>query len=136
MSATATKKPSVFYATGTRKTSSARIFLKPGSGKITINQKSPTEYFKSFGAMEKILSPFKTLDCEKKWDTYITVKGGGTTGQTEAIRHGLARALLISDESNKPSLKEKGFLTRDPRRVERKEYGLKKARRSPQFSKR
>lgn len=126
----------VYYATGRRKTSAARVFLKPGSGKVTINGKKPEDYLCRPTSLYIIQQPIDTVNQKGKFDVYITVKGGGETGQAGAIRHGLARALVAVDESNRPALKEAGFLTRDSRMVERKKYGLHKARRSSQFSKR
>lgn len=130
-------KDTVYYATGKRKTSSARIFLKPGSGKITINGKDADTYIETPTGRVTIRNPFQVTDTKNKFDAYITVKGGGTTGQVEAIRHGIARALLAVDEDTyRAPLKKAGFLTRDSRMVERKKYGQHKARKSTQFSKR
>lgn len=126
----------VYYATGRRKTSTARVFLKPGAGKITINGKAADEYLTTPSAKASIHVPFSTTDTKGKFDAYITVKGGGSTGQAEAIRHGLSRALMVSDEELRGVLKKAGLLTRDSRKVERKKYGLHGARRKPQFSKR
>ena len=116
---------STFYGTGRRKSSVARVYLTPGSGKITINKKDMDDYFG--------LEVTSTAD---KYDVKVTVHGGGFTGQAGAIRHGIARALNQADEDFRPVLKKAGFLTRDSRMKERKKYGLKKARRAPQFSKR
>ncbi|MCB0384113.1 MAG: 30S ribosomal protein S9 [Bdellovibrionales bacterium] len=126
----------VYYATGRRKTSAARVFLKPGSGKITINGKPAEQYLTTPSGKSSILVPFNTTDTKNKFDAYVTVRGGGTTGQAEAIRHGLSRALMVADESLRGTLKKAGPLTRDSRKVERKKYGLHGARRRPQFSKR
>ncbi|MCB0363782.1 MAG: 30S ribosomal protein S9 [Bdellovibrionaceae bacterium] len=126
----------VYYATGRRKTSAARVFLKPGSGKITINGKPAEQYLTTPSGKSSILVPFSTTDTKNKFDAYVTVRGGGTTGQAEAIRHGLSRALMVADESLRGPLKKAGLLTRDSRKVERKKYGLHGARRRPQFSKR
>lgn len=126
----------VFYATGRRKTSAARVFLKPGTGKFTINNKPAEEYLTTNSAKACLVMPFVTTDTRNKFDARITVTGGGITGQAEAIRHGLSRALLAFDETLRGPLKKVGLLTRDPRMVERKKYGLHKARRRPQFSKR
>lgn len=124
------------YGTGRRKTSCARVFIKPGKGVVTINGKDPDSYFQR-GTLRMIsLQPLATIGAEGKFDLYITVKGGGKTGQAGAIRHGLSRALCEFDETNRPALKKKGFLTRDSRAVERKKAGKPKARKSPQFSKR
>jgi len=124
------------YGTGRRKTSCARVFIKPGKGSVTINGKDPDAYFNRDTLRMISLQPLETIDAEGKFDLYITVKGGGKTGQAGAIRHGLSRALCEYDETNRPALKKKGFLTRDARAVERKKAGKPKARKSPQFSKR
>jgi len=125
-----------YYATGRRKTSVARVFLKPGTGKVTINGKPSGQYLTTPSAKASLQVPFNTTNTKDKFDAYITVKGGGCTGQAEAIRHGLSRALMISDETLRGVLKKAGLLTRDSRKVERKKYGLHGARRRPQFSKR
>lgn len=124
------------YGTGRRKTSCARVFIKPGKGAVTINGKDPDSYFQRDTLRMISLQPLETISAEGKFDLYITVKGGGKTGQAGAIRHGLSRALCEFDEANRPALKKKGFLTRDSRAVERKKAGKPKARKSPQFSKR
>ncbi len=125
-----------FYATGRRKKSVARVCLTPGTGVITINGRSIDEYF-GLDTLKLIVSqPLVTTNNEGKLDVDCKVTGGGYTGQAGAIRHGIARALLEVNEANRPALKAEGFLTRDPRMKERKKYGLKKARRAPQFSKR
>ena len=126
----------VYYATGKRKTSAARVFLKEGSGKISINGKDQSDYLLTKTAKTVVNQPLKLVNMNTKFDAYITVKGGGTTGQTEAIRHGIARALLAFDENLRGSLKKSGYLTRDSRMVERKKYGHHKSRKSTQFSKR
>jgi len=125
-----------FYASGKRKTSSARIFMKPGSGKITINDKPAEKYTEIKSRALKVLQPFVVTNTLGKFDAKITVAGGGVNGQTEAVRLGLARALVLFDAENRAALKKAGFLTRDSREVERKKYGKHKARRSTQFSKR
>lgn len=127
---------SVYYATGRRKTSSARVFLRPGSGKVKINGKPGDEYFETPSGRAAVQQAFSTADMKNKFDAYITVKGGGVTGQSEAIRHGIARALVSADEALRGVLKKAGLLRRDSRMVERKKYGLHKARKSTQFSKR
>lgn len=124
------------YGTGRRKTSCARVFIKPGKGVVTINGKDPDSYFQRDVLRMISLQPLETIGAEGKFDLYITVKGGGKTGQAGAIRHGLSRALCEFDEGNRPALKKRGFLTRDSRAVERKKAGKPKARKSPQFSKR
>ena len=131
------KKPVTFYGSGRRKTSSARVFLKSGKGRFTVNKREMVkDYFTKPEQVHVVLSPLKVLNLEKSFDVFSTVKGGGITGQAEALRHGLARALLKADESHRAVLKAKGFLTRDSRMVERKKYGRHKARKSTQFSKR
>lgn len=126
----------VYYATGRRKSSAARVFLKPGNGKITINGKSPSDYLTTASGKAAIKAPFLVTETKDRYDALITVKGGGPTGQSEAIRHGLSRALVVANESFRGALKKAGFLTRDAREVERKKYGLHGARRRPQYSKR
>ena len=125
-----------FYGTGRRKKSVARVRLYPGTGAITVNGKSVDEYFGLETLNLIINQPFGVTGNEGKFDIVANVKGGGLSGQAGAIRHGVSRALLVADEANKPALKAAGFLTRDPRMKERKKYGLKGARRAPQFSKR
>lgn len=125
-----------FYGTGRRKTSVARVFLKPGNGVITVNGISLNDYFKTDSLRKSAMSPFVLLNVLNKIDAYVTVKGGGVTGQAQAIRHGASRALIAFDPNYRKSLKECGYLTRDPRMVERKKYGKPKARKSPQYSKR
>ncbi len=125
-----------FYGTGRRKKSIARVYLKPGTGKITVNKRDIDDYF-GFETLKIIIrQPFVATDTVDKFDVMVNVKGGGYTGQAGAIRHGIARALLTVDADYRPALKKAGYLTRDPRMKERKKYGLKGARRAPQFSKR
>lgn len=124
------------YGTGRRKTSTARVFLSTGTGKIEINGRSLEEYFGRETARMVVRQPLELLDVANKYDFYITVKGGGIGGQAGAIRHGITRALIASDEELKPTLRQAGFVTRDAREVERKKLGLRKARKRPQFSKR
>ena len=125
-----------FIGTGRRKTSIARIRLIPGNGNITINKRDIDEYF-NYETLKVIArEPLVITDTLDKYDAIIIVEGGGFTGQAGAIRHGIARALIESDGELRPILKKAGYLTRDSRMKERKKYGLKKARRSPQFSKR
>jgi len=125
-----------FYGTGRRKKSVARVRVYPGTGMITINGKDINEYF-GLETMNLIVNqPFEVTGTAGKFDVVATVVGGGFSGQAGAIRHGLSRALVLADEANKAPLKSAGFLTRDPRMKERKKYGLKAARRAPQFSKR
>ena len=125
-----------FYGTGRRKSSVARVRLYPGTGKITINNRDIDDYFGLETLKLIINQPFGVTNTTAKFDIVANVRGGGISGQAGAIRHGLARALVAADEANKPALKAAGFLTRDPRMKERKKYGLKGARRAPQFSKR
>ena len=125
-----------FYGTGRRKKSVARVRLYPGTGAITINGRDIDNYF-GLETMKLIVNqPFAVTETVGKFDIVANVTGGGFSGQAGAIRHGVARALLSADENYKPLLKKAGFLTRDPRMKERKKYGLKGARRAPQFSKR
>ena len=124
------------YGTGRRKKSIARVYLTPGTGNITINKRSIDEYFGLETLKVIVRQPLVATDNVDKFDVKVTVRGGGTTGQAGAIRHGIARALLTVDNDFRPVLKKAGFLTRDPRMKERKKYGLKGARRAPQFSKR
>ncbi len=126
----------IHYATGRRKTSSARVYLKKGKGNILVNDKKLDEYFGRKVAQMLVMQPLELLDLTKKIDVSIKVKGGGSFGQAGAIRHGISRALTLFDEELRPQLKKAGLLTRDPRRVERKKPGLVKARKSKQFSKR
>lgn len=147
-----------YYGTGRRKSSVARVFMRKGSGKVVINHRDHAEYFSRPADIQAIMSPFVVTELEGKFDLYVTVKGGGCTGQAGAIRHGIARALVVFDEKDMPKkevaegmnasnadvgamalrkkLREFGMLTRDARKVERKKVGKPKARRSKQFSKR
>ena len=125
-----------FYGTGRRKKSIARVYLVPGTGNITINKRSIDEYFGLETLKVVVRQPLVATETADKYDVIVTVKGGGYTGQAGAVRHGIARALLQVDGDFRPELKKAGFLTRDPRMKERKKYGLKSARRAPQFSKR
>ncbi|MFI4846892.1 MAG: 30S ribosomal protein S9 [Candidatus Makana argininalis] len=126
----------IYYATGRRKSASARVFIKNGKGNITINKRNVNNYFNLKSSIYVIYQPLNLFKILKKIDLYITVKGGGTTGQSEAIRHGISRALIKYNEIFKKELRKSGFITRDSRRVERKKIGLRKARSKPQFSKR
>ena len=125
-----------FYGTGRRKKSIARVFMTPGKGEITVNGRSLDDYFGLDTLKMIVKQPLATTGNEGKFDIMITVRGGGMSGQAGAIRHGISRALLEEDAENRPALKKEGFLTRDSRMKERKKYGLKKARKAPQFSKR
>ena len=127
---------SKFYGTGRRKKSIARVYLVPGSGKITINKRDLDEYLGVETLKLIVLQPLVATETLDKFDVLVNVHGGGFSGQAGAIRHGIARALLQADVDYRPILKKAGYLTRDPRMKERKKYGLKAARRAPQFSKR
>ena len=124
------------YGTGRRKSSVARVYLVPGTGKITINKRDIDEYFGLDTLKVIVRQPLVATETSDKFDVLVNVKGGGYTGQAGAIRHGISRALLTVDGDYRPVLKKAGFLTRDPRMKERKKYGLKAARRAPQFSER
>ena len=125
-----------YYGTGRRKTSTARVFAKAGSGNIVVNQRPLDEYFSRETARMVVRQPLDLVEMTEKLDFYITVRGGGMTGQAGAIRHGITRALMEIDETLRPTLRTAGFVTRDARKVERKKVGLRKARRKRQFSKR
>ena len=129
-------KSASYYGTGRRKKSIARVYLVSGNGNITINKRPIDEYFGLETLKVIVRQPLVATETTDKFDVVVTVKGGGTTGQAGAVRHGISRALLEADADFRPVLKKEGFLTRDPRMKERKKYGLKKARRAPQFSKR
>ena len=124
------------YGTGRRKTSTARVFIKPGSGNISINGRSLDQFFGRDTLRMIVRQPLVVADSTDRFDINITVKGGGSSGQAGAIRHGLTRALLDYDETLRPALRKEGYVTRDARKVERKKVGLRKARKRPQFSKR
>ncbi|WP_299003845.1 30S ribosomal protein S9 [uncultured Shewanella sp.] len=125
-----------YYGTGRRKTSTARVFAKVGTGNIIVNQQPLDQYFGRETSRMVVRQPLELVEMTDKLDLFITVKGGGNTGQAGAIRHGITRALMQLDEALRPSLRAAGFVTRDARKVERKKVGLRKARRKPQFSKR
>ena len=125
-----------FYGTGRRKKSIARVYLTPGKGDVVINKRNMDDYFGMETLKVIVRQPFMATGTNEKFDVQVNVRGGGYTGQAGAIRHGIARALLQVDAEYRPVLKKEGFLTRDPRMKERKKYGLKAARRAPQFSKR
>lgn len=129
-------KTTKFYGTGRRKSSVARVYLTPGTGKITINKKDMNDYFGLETLKLIVNQPFVVTNSVGKYDVLVNVRGGGFTGQAGAIRHGISRALLEADADYRPALKKAGYLTRDSRMKERKKYGLKAARRAPQFSKR
>ncbi|GAA5444212.1 30S ribosomal protein S9 [Microbulbifer sp. NBRC 101763] len=125
-----------YYGTGRRKTSTARVFIVPGEGKITVNGRTLDEYFGRQVARMIVRQPLERADMVEKFDVTVTVKGGGSFGQAGAIRHGLTRALMQYDEALRQPLRAAGYVTRDAREVERKKVGLRKARKKPQFSKR
>ena len=125
-----------YYGTGRRKSSIARVYIVPGTGNITINKRDIDSYFGLETLKLIVRQPLAATDTADKFDVLVNVHGGGTTGQAGAIRHGISRALIKADADYRPVLKAAGFLTRDPRMKERKKYGLKAARRAPQFSKR
>lgn len=124
------------YGTGRRKSSAARVFLKSGGGNIEINGRSLEEFFGRKTAQMVVRQPLELVEMADKFDVKVTVKGGGTTGQAGAIRHGITRALMDYDETLRGALRQAGWVTRDARQVERKKVGLRKARKKPQFSKR
>jgi small subunit ribosomal protein S9 len=126
----------LYRGTGRRKTAIARVRLVPGDGKITINGRDYTEYFPRSIYQERVVAPFRVLEAGNRYDVVVQVEGGGLTGQADAVRHGIARALAEESHEARAELKGAGLLTRDARAVERKKYGLKKARKRPQFSKR
>lgn len=130
------KKKLQYWGTGRRKKAIARVRLLLGSGGITVNKRSLDDYFGLDTLKQIVNQPLETTGSTGKFDIFVNVRGGGFTGQAGAIRHGIARALCEADPTLRPALKKAGFLTRDPRMKERKKYGLKKARKSPQFSKR
>ena len=133
----ATKKGMYFYACGKRKTSSARVRVYPdGEGAVEVNERALNDYFPTFAHKSLIKAPFQFVEAGKKFNVTARVIGGGVNSQADAIKHGISRALVLMDANLRPSLKKAGFLTRDPRRKERKKPGLKRARRSPQWSKR
>ena len=125
-----------YYGTGRRKNSTARVFIKQGNGQMTINGRTLEQYFGRPTARMVVAQPLELLDLNGKFDIYVTVTGGGISGQAGAIRHGLTRALMQYDESFRPALRKAGYVTRDARSVERKKVGLHKARKRPQYSKR
>ena len=125
-----------YYGTGRRKTSTARVYLTSGDGSITVNKRPLDGYFGREVARMIVKQPLELVEMTEKFDIYITVAGGGISGQAGAIRHGITRALMEFDETLRPALRKAGFVTRDARKVERKKVGLHKARKRPQFSKR
>lgn len=126
----------IYRATGRRKTSKARVFIKPGKGDIVVNRLPLDKYFGRETARMIVRQPLAVVDMETKFDIMVNVAGGGPSGQAGAIRHGITRALLVYDAALRPTLRKAGYVTRDARAVERKKYGLHKARKRPQYSKR
>ena len=131
----ANTKPLV-QATGRRKSSVARVRLYDGTGRFVLNGRSLDDYFSEPSLRIRVMDPLKVVDVEGRYDVHATLEGGGTTGQSDALRLGISRALIVIDPELRPALKAEGLLRRDSRRVERKKYGLRKARRAPQFTKR
>ncbi|NIV73616.1 MAG: 30S ribosomal protein S9 [Gammaproteobacteria bacterium] len=129
-------EPNLYYGTGRRKTSTARVFLRRGSGNVKVNGHSLEEYFGRETARIVVMQPLKSIEMAEMFDLDVTVRGGGGSGQADAIRHGVARALVDYDEGLRGRLRKSGYLTRDAREVERKKIGLHKARKRPQYSKR
>ncbi|MCR4963397.1 MAG: 30S ribosomal protein S9 [Firmicutes bacterium] len=125
-----------YYGTGRRKNAIAKVWILPGSGNITVNKRNLDEYFGKKTLVMIVKQPMELTSTNEKYDVIASVHGGGTTGQAGAIRHGIARALVQADGELRPALKTAGFMTRDPRMKERRKYGLKKARKASQFSKR
>ena len=125
-----------YYGTGRRKTSTARVFIQPGEGQITVNKRSLDQYFGREVARMIVRQPLELVEMADRFNIYVTVAGGGSFGQAGAIRHGITRALMEYDESLRPTLRAAGYVTRDAREVERKKVGLRKARKRPQYSKR
>ncbi len=125
-----------YYGTGRRKTSTARVFLRPGNGKITVNKRELNEYFGRVTAQMVVRQPLELTELTNQFDIFVTVQGGGGSAQAGAIRHGITRALMEYNEELRATLRSAGYVTRDARMVERKKVGLRKARRRPQFSKR
>ncbi|MGV2828245.1 30S ribosomal protein S9 [Myxosarcina sp. GI1(2024)] len=137
MEATATQDKAVYWGTGRRKSAIARVRLVPGEGNLVVNGKPGVDYFSRIpGYLTAIKAPLETLGFENEYDILVNANGGGLTGQADAVKLGVARALCQQDPNNRQPLKIEGYLTRDPRCKERKKYGLHKARKAPQFSKR
>ena len=128
--------PAIQYGTGRRKTATARVYIKPGTGKITVNERSLDEFFGRETGRMMVRQPLEAVQLDSRFDITVSVAGGGTTGQAGAIRHGITRALIEYDETLRKPLRAAGFVTRDAREVERKKVGRRKARRGPQYSKR
>jgi small subunit ribosomal protein S9 len=130
------EKKNVIRSTGRRKTAVASVRMMPGSGAITVNERSLEDYFPRDTSRMRILEPFEITETRDQYDTIVSVRGGGISAQADAVRHGISRALVAASEPLRPALRKNGMLTRDPREVERKKYGRHKARKRPQYSKR
>ncbi|MBE3602039.1 30S ribosomal protein S9 [bacterium] len=130
------EKTNVIRTTGRRKTAVASVRLRPGSGTVTVNDRSLEDYFPRDTARMRILEPFEITETRGQYDAIVSVRGGGSSAQADAVRHGISRALVAVSEAMRPALRKNGMLTRDPREVERKKYGHHKARKRPQYSKR
>jgi small subunit ribosomal protein S9 len=130
------EKKNIIWATGKRKTAVASVRMMPGEGAVTINDRSLEDYFPRDTARMRILEPFEVTETKGQYNVIVTVKGGGSSAQADAVRHSISRALLTASEVLRPTLRKNGMLTRDPREVERKKYGRHKARKRPQYSKR
>src|SRR5271155_2040378 len=130
------EKKQTIWTTGKRKTAVARVRMLPGSGAITINERTLEAYFPRDTSRMRILEPFELTETKGQYDIIISVRGGGSSAQADAVRHGISRALVAASEALRPALRKNGMLTRDPREVERKKYGRHKARKRPQYSKR
>ena len=136
MAATLTVEKNAFYSTGRRKQAVARVWMMPGSGKISINHRELDDYFGRATSKMVLRQPLELTETVNRYDIYVTVRGGGLSGQADAIQHGITRSLMKINASFRPALKKAGLLTRDPRMKERKKYGLKRARKAPQYTKR
>ncbi|MFZ0207313.1 MAG: 30S ribosomal protein S9 [Roseiarcus sp.] len=130
------EKKNIIWTTGRRKTAVARVRMLPGSGTITVNQRTLEDYFPRPTSRMRILEPFEATETVGQYDVLVSVEGGGIAAQADAVRHGISRALITATETLRPTLRKGGMLTRDPREVERKKYGRHKARKRPQYSKR
>jgi small subunit ribosomal protein S9 len=130
------EKKNIIWTTGRRKTAIARVRMLPGSGTITVNERTLEDYFPRPTSRMRILEPFEVTETVGQYDVLVSVEGGGIAAQADAVRHGISRALLSANETARPALRKGGMLTRDPREVERKKYGRHKARKRPQYSKR
>ncbi|MGB0058915.1 30S ribosomal protein S9 [Candidatus Binatus sp.] len=130
------EKKNIIWTTGRRKTAVARVRMLPGSGTITVNERTLEDYFPRPTSRMRIMEPFEATETVGQYDVLVSVEGGGIAAQADAVRHGISRALITATETLRPTLRKGGMLTRDPREVERKKYGRHKARKRPQYSKR